>query len=150
MNISICLRPLEIESETSPAGGTAPEPESGTNPQSETVPETDAGTKPESETAAQKETTTENVTNPAEERQTEPENNNDGESAPSDTAEQPHTEITQETHAVTIPQYEAENVVDVQTLENKQNPEESDIEFDIIKDITWTSMPEYDGSKEGT
>ena len=67
----------------------------------------------------------------------------------------------QETHTVTLPEYYAENVISVQTLENTQEereealPEEpkekkQQAETVTIDGVTWQSAPAYDGDTEGT
>ena len=67
----------------------------------------------------------------------------------------------QETHTVTLPEYYAENVISVQTLENTQEereealPEEpkekkQQAETVTIGGVTWQSAPAYDGDTEGT
>ncbi len=53
-----------------------------------------------------------------------------------------------ETHTVTMPEYYAENVISVQTLENTQT--ENQEETVMIDGVTWQSEPEYNGSAEGT
>ncbi len=71
------------------------------------------------------------------------------------------TELKQETHTVTLPEYQAEHVITVERLENpseKENKEDADdIEksqvYDtdtvIITGVTWRSAPAYDKDTEG-
>lgn len=71
------------------------------------------------------------------------------------------TELKQETHTVTLPEYQAEHVITVERLENpleKENKEDADdIEksqaYDtdtvIITGVTWQSQPAYDKDAEG-
>ena len=66
----------------------------------------------------------------------ETEENSEGESAPA-----------QETHTVIMPEYLAENVVSVQTLENTQTEKQD--ETVTIDGVTWQSEPEYDENTEG-
>ncbi len=80
------------------------------------------------------------------ETDTEDEEGGTGESAPVE--EQQESAPAQETHTVTMPEYLAENVIPVQTLENTQA--EKHEETVTISGITWQSEPEYDGNKEGT
>ena len=87
------------------------------------------------------------------------ETDGEGESAPSSESED--TELKQETHAVTLPEYQAEHVLTVERLENpseKENKEDADdIEksqaYDtdtvIITGVTWRSAPAYDKDTEG-
>ncbi len=62
----------------------------------------------------------------------------------------------QETHTVTLPEYYAEHVISVQTLENTQaeeqkEPKTKEQEASItIEGVTWRSEPTYDGNAEGT
>ena len=57
------------------------------------------------------------------------------------------SETTQETHVVAMPEYHAENVISVQTLESTSTEEQE--ETVAISGITWQSEPEYDGNAEG-
>ncbi len=87
------------------------------------------------------------------------ETDGEGDSAPSSESED--TELKQETHAVTLPEYQAEHVLTVERLENpseKENKEDADdIEksqvYDtdtvIITGVTWRSAPAYDKDTEG-
>lgn len=68
------------------------------------------------------------------------------ENAPAE--EQQESTPAQETHTVTMPEYLAENVIPVQTLENTQT--ENRQETVTIDGVTWQSEPKYDGSAEGT
>ncbi len=73
-----------------------------------------------------------------------------GESASSvQTGQTEDAEPTQETHTVTMPEYQAENVITVETLENTQETGTKE-ETVTIEDIIWQSEPEYDGNTEGT
>ncbi len=60
--------------------------------------------------------------------------------------------IEQTTYTVTLPEYQAENVISVETLENTQDTEpENAAETTVtISGVTWQSDPEYDGNIEGT
>lgn len=60
--------------------------------------------------------------------------------------------VTQETYTVTLPEYQAENVISVKTIEDAQDMKpESESETTVtISGITWQSEPEYDGNTEGT
>ena len=61
---------------------------------------------------------------------------------------QEERETIQETHTATMPEYYAENMIPVQTLENTQTGEQE--ETVTISGITWQSEPEYDGNTEET
>lgn len=86
------------------------------------------------------------------------------------TAERRESGNTQETHTVTLPEYYAEHVISVQTLENTQTAQEesekeeqeeaqageqqeseteTQEETIAIDGVTWRSEPEYDGNTEG-
>ena len=60
--------------------------------------------------------------------------------------------VAQETYTVTLPEYQAENVISVETLENTQDTEPENVaETTVtISGITWQSDLEYDGNTEGT
>lgn len=62
--------------------------------------------------------------------------------------EQQDSAAEQETCTVTMPEYYAENVISVQTLENTQTKKLE--ETITISGIKWQSEPAYDGSTEGT
>ncbi len=55
----------------------------------------------------------------------------------------------EETHAVAMQEYYAENVVTVETLENTQ-PSEVEEETITVEGVTWQSEPAYDGDIAGT
>ncbi len=93
----------------------------------------------------------------------------EGESAPStereenestqeseSSGEQNASGTTQETHTVTMPEYYAENVISVQTLEHIPAEEQEGTEAEqeeeavTIEGVAWQSEPEYDGNTEGT
>ena len=93
----------------------------------------------------------------------------EGESAPStereesgstqeseSSGEQNASGTTQETHTVTMPEYYAENVISVQTLEHMPAEEQEGTEAEqeeetvTIEGVAWQSEPEYDGNTEGT
>lgn len=86
------------------------------------------------------------------------EKDNEKESVPSEEREESDSELSSEeseendtaveTYTVTMPEYYAENVIPVQTLENTQI--ENQEETVTIDSVTWQSEPEYDGSAEGT
>lgn len=71
---------------------------------------------------------------------------NGQENAPAE--EQQESAPAQETHTVTMPEYLAENVIPVQTLENTQTEKQE--ETVTISGITWQSELEYDENTEGT
>ena len=91
----------------------------------------------------------------------------EGESAPSEeqseseqesalSEEQQESAAAQEPHTVTMPEYLAENVISVQTLENTSTEEQEETqakqeeETITIEGVAWQSEPEYAGSTEGT
>lgn len=91
----------------------------------------------------------------------------EGESAPSEeqseseqesalSEEQQESAAAQGTHTVTMPEYLAENVISVQTLENTSAEEQEETqakqeeETITIEGVAWQSEPEYAGSTEGT
>lgn len=99
----------------------------------------------ETTVAANEETDAENEDNekesvPSEEREESDSGLSSEESEENDTAG--------ETHTVTMPEYYAENVIPVQTLENTQI--ENQEETVMIDGVTWHGEPEYVGSVEGT
>lgn len=64
--------------------------------------------------------------------------------------EQKEDEATQETYIVTLPEYQAGNVISVETLENTQETENVTETTVTISGITWQSAPEYNRNTEGT
>ncbi len=56
--------------------------------------------------------------------------------------------VEETTYTVSMPKYQAENVINMETLENVPDVEKQS-ETVIIEDITWKSEPEYDGNTEG-
>ncbi len=56
--------------------------------------------------------------------------------------------LTQETHTITMPEYQAGNVITVETIENTQETGTKE-ETVTIEGITWQSEPEFDGNTEG-
>ncbi len=69
-----------------------------------------------------------------------------GESEPSVQTED--AELTQESHTVAMPEYQAENVVTVGTLENTWETGTKE-ETIIIQGVTWQPETAYDGNTEG-
>lgn len=61
-------------------------------------------------------------------------------------------EAAQETHTVTLPEYQAENVIAVEIVENTQDtePEKTAETAVTISGVTWQSEPVYDSNTEGT
>lgn len=59
--------------------------------------------------------------------------------------------VTQETHTVTLPEYQTENIIAVKTLENMQNTEmEKAAKTKVtVSGITWQSAPAYDAQTFG-
>ncbi len=92
----------------------------------------------------------------SEETEAEDEKNED-ESVPFEEQEESDSELSpneleenetgEETYTVTMPEYLAENIISVQTIENTQTEKQE--ETVTISGITWQSEPEYDGSTEG-
>lgn len=76
----------------------------------------------------------------------------DGESMFSEEQEVSETEqesaVSLVSYTVTMPEYHAENVIPVQTLESIQTEKQE--ETITIDGVTWQSEPEYDGNTEGT
>ncbi len=115
------------------------------------------GTDESTETDKEDETDTENgeggegESAPSEEQS---ESENGQENMPSE--EQQASAAAQETHTVTMPEYLAENVISVQTLEHTPAEEQEETqakqeeETVTIDGVTWQSEPEYAGSTEGT
>ena len=115
------------------------------------------GTEESTETDKEDETDTENgeggegESAPSEEQS---ESENGQENMPSE--EQQASAAAQETHTVTMPEYLAENVISVQTLEHTPAEEQEETQSEpeeetvTIEGITWQSEPEYVGSTEGT
>lgn len=58
------------------------------------------------------------------------------------------SEIAQETYTVTLPEYHAQSIILVQTLDDTQTEKQE--ETVTIDGVTWQSKPEYDGNTEGT
>lgn len=58
------------------------------------------------------------------------------------------SEIAQETYTVTLPEYHAQSITLVQTLDDTQTEKQE--ETVTIDGVTWQSKPEYDGNTEGT
>ncbi len=115
------------------------------------------GTEESTETDNEDETDTENgeggegESAPSEEQG---ESENGQENMPSE--EQQASAAAQGTHTVTMPEYLAENVISVQTLENTSAEEQEETqakqeeETITIEGVAWQSEPEYAGSTEGT
>ena len=115
------------------------------------------GTEESTETDNEDETDTENgeggegESAPSEEQG---ESENGQENMPSE--EQQASAAAQGTHTVTMPEYLAENVISVQTLENTSIEEQEETQAEqeeetvTIDGVTWQSEPEYAGSTEGT
>ena len=93
-------------------------------------------------------------------QKSEPEENADaGETDKEPAAEVEETART-ETHTVTLPEYFAENVIAVQTLDNAQAKEQEETQEEkqaahqeetaVISGVAWQSEPAYEGSTEGT
>ncbi len=132
-----------------PSGGEEIEADnSDSTEETENADQVEHDTQPE-EAAAEETTMTEN----------DDETDGEGDSALSGESED--TELKQETHTVTLPEYQAEHVITVERLENpseKENKEDADdIEksqaYDtdtvIITGVTWQSQPAYDKDAEG-
>lgn len=85
---------------------------------------------------------------------TENEGGSEGESAPveeqGESGNGQESAVSQETHTVTMQEYQAENVIPIQTLESTQESiqTEKQEETVTIEKVTWKSEPEYDGSVE--
>ncbi len=151
-------------------GGETAEPSDGEETGGETAEPSDgkegeadnSGSKEENENADQVEQDTQPEEAAAEETiiiESGDETGGEGDSALSGESED--TELKQETHTVTLPEYQAEHVITVERLENpseKENKEDADdIEksqaYDtdtvIITGVTWQSQPAYDKDAEG-
>lgn len=138
-------------------GGETAEPSDGKESEAD-----NSGSKEENENADQVEQDTQPEEAAAEETiiiESGDETGGEGDSALSGESED--TELKQETHTVTLPEYQAEHVITVERLENpseKENKEDADdIEksqaYDtdtvIITGVTWQSQPAYDKDAEG-
>lgn len=138
-------------------GGETAEPSDGKEGEAD-----NSGSKEENENADQVEQDTQPEEAAAEETiiiESGDETGGEGDSALSGESED--TELKQETHTVTLPEYQAEHVITVERLENpseKENKEDADdIEksqaYDtdtvIITGVTWQSQPAYDKDAEG-
>lgn len=66
-----------------------------------------------------------------------------------DTDQTEDAKLTQETYTVTMPEYQAGNVITVETLENTQETGTKE-ETVTIEGITWQPETAYDGNTEGT
>lgn len=139
------------------SGGETAEPSDGKESEAD-----NSGSKEENENADQVEQDTQPEEAAAEETiiiESGDETGGEGDSALSGESED--TELKQETHTVTLPEYQAEHVITVERLENpseKENKEDADdIEksqaYDtdtvIITGVTWQSQPAYDKDAEG-
>jgi uncharacterized repeat protein (TIGR02543 family) len=152
------------------SGGETAEPSDGEESGGETAEPSDgkeseadnSGSKEENENVDQVEQDTQPEEAAAEETiiiESGDETGGEGDSALSGESED--TELKQETHTVTLPEYQAEHVITVERLENpseKENKEDADdIEksqvYDtdtvIITGVTWRSAPAYDKDTEG-
>lgn len=144
-------------SEGEESGGETAEPSDGKESEAD-----NSGSKEENENADQVEQDTQPEEAAAEETiiiESGDETGGEGDSALSGESED--TELKQETHTVTLPEYQAEHVITVERLENpseKENKEDADdIEksqaYDtdtvIITGVTWQSQPAYDKDAEG-
>ena len=152
------------------SGGETAEPSDGEESGGETAEPSDgkeseadnSGSKEENENVDQVEQDTQPEEAAAEETiiiESGDETGGEGDSALSGESED--TELKQETHTVTLPEYQAEHVITVERLENpseKENKEDADdIEksqaYDtdtvIITGVTWQSQPAYDKDAEG-
>ncbi len=98
------------------------------------------------ETEKSEETGESTETENEDEADTDSEEDSEGESASFEEPEEGET--AQETHTVTMPEYQAESVISVQTLENTQAEKQE--ETVTISGIRWQSNPKYDGSTGGT
>ena len=138
-------------------GGETAEPSDGKESEAD-----NSGSKEENENVDQVEQDTQPEEAAAEETiiiESGDETGGEGDSALSGESED--TELKQETHTVTLPEYQAEHVITVERLENpseKENKEDADdIEksqaYDtdtvIITGVTWQSQPAYDKDAEG-
>ena len=138
-------------------GGETAEPSDGKESEAD-----NSGSKEENENVDQVEQDTQPEEAAAEETiiiESGDETGGEGDSALSGESED--TELKQETHTVTLPEYQAEHVITVERLENpseKENKEDADdIEksqvYDtdtvIITGVTWRSAPAYDKDTEG-
>ncbi len=118
-------------------GGESEETDESTITDNEDETDTDNGEGGEGESA------------PAEEQ-----GENEQENTPSE--EPQESADAQETHTVTMPEYLAENVISIQTLENTSDEEQEETQAEqeektvTIEGVTWQSEPEYDGNTEGT
>ena len=120
---------------------------SGSAEETENVDQVEQDTQP-GEAAAEETTMTENAD----------ETDGEGDSAPSGESED--TELKQETHTVTLPEYQTERVITVERLENlseKERDEDADnieksqaddTDTVIITGVTWQSAPAYDKDTE--
>ena len=131
-----------------PSGGEETEADhSGSAEETENVDQVEQDTQP-GEAAAEETTMTENAD----------ETDGEGDSAPSGESED--TELKQETHTVTLPEYQTERVITVERLENlseKERDEDADnieksqaddTDTVIITGVTWQSAPAYDKDTE--
>ena len=57
-------------------------------------------------------------------------------------------DVPEETHTVSMPEYQAENMIEVNTLENLPDTEKQRQTL-MIEGVTWRSEPGYDGNTEG-
>ncbi len=138
-------------------GGETAEPSDGKESEAD-----NSGSKEENENADQVEHDKQPEEAAAEETtMTENADDTDGEGDSAPFGESEDAELKQETHTVTLPEYQAERVITVERLENpseKENKEDADdIEksqaYDtdtvIITGVTWQSQPAYDKDAEG-
>ena len=136
------------EETAEPSGGEETEADnSGSAEETENVDQVEQDTQP-GEAAAEETTMTENAD----------ETDGEGDSAPSGESED--TELKQETHTVTLPEYQTERVITVERLENlseKERDEDADnieksqaddTDTVIITGVTWQSAPAYDKDTE--
>lgn len=130
----------ETEDKDAESGdGQDEQPEDGESEETDGTTEAENGDEGDSET----EENSEGESAPAEEQGG---SDNGQENAPAE--EQQESAPAQETHTVTMPEYLAENVISVQTLENTQTEKQD--ETVTIDGVTWQSEPEYDENTEGT
>ncbi len=120
--------PSDTEQEDTETGGGTEDKDAETGDGEDAQPE-DGGESEETDESA--------MTDNEDEADTENGEGGEGESA-----------AAQETYTVTMPEYYAENVISVQTLENTQTKKLE--ETVTISGVTWQSEPAYDGSTEGT
>ncbi len=156
--------PSDAEQEDTETGN---EPETGeeTEGSGETGGETEGN---DAESGNGQETEPEEGAEAGDGQESEPEENADtGETDEEPAAEVEETACT-ETHTVTLPEYFAENVIAVQTLDNAQAKEQEETQTEkqeetqeekqaahqeetaVISGVAWQSEPAYEGSTEGT